>query len=159
MATVTLNNVAHIPPASYCTTPWGNALKIEYNLTTNSSGVIAASDQATALITGDIIKLGIIPAGMRLIDYLMIVSNAGTAAGTGKVGFQYVDGVDSAAVPEDDDYFCAATALSSAAITRKTATTAPVTLPKDAYLILTHESATQDEAMVVDIILDCINIG
>jgi hypothetical protein len=131
--------------------PYGNLSVRRFNLTLNASGVIADSDDATVVAIGDIVRVGVIPGGMRLDDFQAIISNAWKAATTCKIGFQYVDGVDDANVPEDDDYFIPATqALSSAAILRKTATTAPVILPKDAYLIVTIAGAEQDEASVTD---------
>lgn len=153
MATVTLKNVAHIPQEGNCVSPWGNMDALEYNYTTNSSGIIVASDKATAVADGDVVRLGVIPAGFRMLDMIRIISDAFASSTTDKIGFAYVDGEDSTAVPQDDDYFSEATASSSTAITRKTAVTAPVTLPKDAYLILTREGANDSAAGVMDIIL------
>lgn len=153
MATVTLKNVAHIPQEGNCVSPWGNMDALEYNYTTNSSGIIVASDKATAVADGDVVRLGVIPAGFRMLDMIRIISDAFASSTTDKIGFQYVDGVDSTAVPQDDDYFSGATTSAATAITRKTAVTAPVTLPKDAYLIVTRAGAADSAAGVMDIIL------
>ena len=74
---------------------------------------------------------------------LAIVSDAFTAATTAKIGFAYVDGVDSTSVPQDDDYFFLAGLATNALVrTRSTNTgVAPITLPKDAYVILTNAGA------------------
>lgn len=153
MATITLKNVAHIPQEGNGVAPWGNMLALQYNFTVNASGVIVASDKATAVGDGDVVRLGILPAGLQLVDMVRIISNAFAGSTTDKIGFQYVDGVDSTAVPQDDDYFSGATTSAATAITRKTAVTAPVTLPKEAYLILTSAGAAQSEAGVMDIFI------
>ena len=70
------------------------------------------------------------------------------------IGFEYVDGTDSTAVPQDDDYFCAATTAASTAVLKKTnAAVQPLTLPKDAYLIITNAGAAQAAAGRLDILL------
>lgn len=73
---------------------------------TNSSGYILDSDTPAAAVgAADVIRLGIIPAGVRISDALVLISDASTANITFKLGFAYVDGVDVTAVPQDDDYF------------------------------------------------------
>jgi hypothetical protein len=132
--------------------PYGNLTALLFNFATNASGIWVDSNQATAVIIGDVLRLGILPKGLKLLDYLNRISTAFTASSTGKVGFQYVDGVDSGAVPQDDDYFCAATTLATAAVLRQTNTAvAPVTLPKDAYLIMTIAGANLAAAGNLDI--------
>lgn len=134
--------------------PYGDMLAIsDFNFTTNSSGAVTDSDAgaAVAFAISDIARIGIIPAGTKLLDYIGVVSDAFTASSTMDLGFAYVDGVDSTAVPQDADYFAAGAALSSLAVLRKTTTTPPVVLPKDAYLILTGKGANQAAAGVLDI--------
>ncbi len=135
--------------------PYGDMIALsDFNLTTNASGVPADADAgSTALIVNDIIRLGIIPAGTRLLDYIAVISDAFTASSTYDLGFAYVDGVDSTAVPQDADYFAAGVSLASAAVVRKATTTPPVTLPKDAYLILTNKGANQAAAGVADFVI------
>ncbi len=159
MATITPKNVTHLPEAGNCVSPWGNLTALNYNFTVNASGIFANSSQATAVASGDIVRLGILPAGLLMLDMIRIISDAFAATTTDKIGFQYVDGVDVTAVPQDDDYFSGATTSAAAAITRKTATTAPVTLPKDAYLILTRGGAADSEAGVMDITILGIRNG
>lgn len=140
--------------------PYGNTTTLRYNLTTNASGVLVESDQTTALVQTNVVRLGVLPAGLEIHDALMIVSDAFTAATTAKVGFQYVDGVDVTATPEDDDYFTAS--LVTNAVGRYMAdntAVAPVTLPKDAYLILTIAGADHAAAGVCDILVRGVGTG
>lgn len=75
------------------------------------------------------------------------------------IGFEYVDGVDSTAVPQDASYFGAAVALDTAGVYRKTTTTAPVTLPKDAWLIITTAGAANAKAARADVVLSLASEG
>lgn len=151
MATVTKK---YIRNAKSHSAPYGNAWRQRYNLTTNASGVIVDSDQTTAIQIGDVVRLGIIPAGIEMHDMTTIISDAFTASTTCKIGFAYVDGVDVAAVPQNDAFFLAAgAALSSLARLVPTATVAPVVLPKDAYLILTNAGAAHASVGIADFIV------
>lgn len=134
-------------------TPYGNLSRIAAQLKTNSSGGALEADSGAAIANGDKVKLVLLPAGMTLDDYMMIVSVAFTASVVAKVGFEYADGVDSAAVPQDDDYFGAAIAINATGVYRKTAVTPPVTLPKDAWLILTTGGANNAKAAQADILV------
>lgn len=132
-------------------TPYGNLSHVSAQLKTNSSGAALGADVTTAIASGDKVRLAQLPAGMTLIDSLMTVSTGFTASVVGKLGFEYVDGVDSSAVPQDDDYFGAAIAINTAGVYRKSATTAPVTLPKDAWLILTTGGANNAKVAQADV--------
>lgn len=132
-------------------TPYGDMVAYEYSFATNASGVPADSDSTAALTAADTIKLGIIPAGTRLLDMVAVVSDAFTATATCKLGFAYVDGVDVTAVPQDADYFIAALDLNALAVVRKTNATRPITLPKDAYLVLDLDVATLGAVGQLDI--------
>lgn len=149
MATYTKKLLSNPPRTTG--SPYGDVVALPFNLTTNSSGVVANSDNTTALQAADIVRLGVLPAGTRLLDSITVVSDAFSATTTMDLGFTYVDGVDSTAVPQDADYFAAAVALSSTAIARKATVTAPVTLPKDAWLVLTNNTAAQAVVGVLDI--------
>jgi hypothetical protein len=151
MATITTKNAHNLPSPGFGGVPYGNRSSLFYQMKTNASGVIANSNVTDAVGNGDVVVLGVLPAGMKLCDMVATISDAFTASSTGKIGFKYVDGVDVTAVPQDDDFFCAATSLASLAVIRKTATTAPLTLPKDAYLILTNAGAAQAAAGQIDI--------
>lgn len=131
--------------------PYGNLTALYYQVATNATGAVIESDSTSAVASGDVIDLGPIPAGIRLDDVLVTVSTAMSASVTGKLGFAYADGVDVAATPQNDAYFFAATSLASAAIIRKTATTAPIVLPKEARLILTTGGAANAKASLIDV--------
>ena len=132
--------------------PWGNATILHYPLETTSAGVWADSDLTTAIQVNDVLRLGILPAGFKIYDYMLNISDAFTGGTTGAIGFAYVDGVDSTAVPQDADYFCAATTLASQARLRQTnVAVRPVTLPKAAYLTLTWAGAAADAVGKLDI--------
>ena len=141
------------PRVNVGATPWGNAHGLLYTLQTAANGGAIGADSGAAIAQGDKVRLGVIPAGSTLLDSVVTVSTGMTASVTGDLGFEYVDGVDSAAVPQDADYFAAAAALNTAAVLRKNATTAPVTLPKDAWLILTTGGAANAKASRVDVAL------
>ena len=157
MATITKKKVLNLK--QFGGTPYGNKATLEFNLTTNAIGAFADSDVATAVQSGDKIRLGVLPAGFRPDDSQVIVSDAFSASVTANIGFEYVDGVDSAAVPQNASYFGSALALSSAARLRNATTNAPVTLPKDAYLILTTGGAANAVVGVADIFIEGVLTG
>ena len=135
--------------------PYGNRSSVTHRLATNASGVLVDSDQATALVDTDVVQLGLLPAGMELLDCLAIVSDLFNATSTALVGFEYADGVDDSDVPEDADYFFAALALSAQSRTRaNNVAVAPVILPKDAYLIVTIDNADLSAAGIVDFVVE-----
>lgn len=156
MATATKKNIKNLP--SFGGVPYGNLSVLSFSFETNASGVWVDSDLATAVQIGDVCRLGIIPAGTKIgFEYGANINDAFVASTTMKLGFAYVDGVDSAAVPQDDDYFCAATTMASAARLKMTNTAVrPVTLPKDAYLILTNGGAAHSAAGIVDVDILCV---
>ena len=132
----------------------GNAVVQRYNLTSNTSGAAVNSDSTSAIGNGDKVRIGILPAGMCLDDALFIVSDAFTALVTADIGFEYVDGVDSTDVPQDADYFGTAITLHTAGrYPADNATVRPVTLPKDAYLIVTTAGAANAAVGVLDVIV------
>lgn len=153
MATITKKAIAS--QAQFGGTPYGNKSVLSFNVTTNSSGVMTDGDSTGAGGTSDELIIGILPAGMTLMDGLAIVSDAFAASQTVKVGFRYVDGVDSTDVPQDADYFFAALALSAAGRTRANNTAVrPVTLPKPAYLVLDLDGAAMSVAGVLDLLVE-----
>lgn len=114
---------------------------------TSATGAVLGSDSSAPVAANDVIRVGPLPAGFRLVDSLVIVSDA--AAGlNGKIGFAYQDGKDDAKVPQDDDYFGAAVALSAVARVRNATGNASVTLPKDAYLTVAASAAVAEAATV-----------
>jgi len=151
MATVTKK---FNPQNNVGATPWGNAYGLKYTLETNAAGAAINADSTAAIGLGDKVRIGVIPAGTSLLDSLLILSVAMTASVTGKIGFEYVDGVDVTAVPQDDDYFLAAgQSLATAARLRNATTNAVVTLPKAAWLILTTAGAANAKASKLDFVL------
>ena len=117
MATVTKKNIK--ADKALGGVPYGNASVLEFPLATNTSGVWVDSNQATAVAIADVLYLGILPKGTRLLDCMVRVSTALKTSTTCKVGFKYVDGVDVTAFPESDVYFMAAgTSLATAATLR-----------------------------------------
>lgn len=157
MATITKKKVLN--QKQFGGTPYGNKAVLEFNLTTNAVGAFTDSDVATGIASGDKVRLGVLPAGFRMDDSQIIVSDAFTALVTANLGFEYVDGVDSATVPQSATYFASAVALSSVARLRNATTNAPVTLPKDAYLILTTGGAANAVVGVADIFIEGVLNG
>lgn len=141
-------------------TPYGTSTTLHYAVTTNPSGAVVGSNSASAVASGDVVRMGIIPAGMRLDDANVLVSTGWTATMTAKLGFAYVDGVDSTAVPQDDDYFGAAIAIATAGRYAASNTAVrPVVLPKDAYLILTAGVTNNAKASQTDVLVNVTNVG
>jgi len=140
--------------------PYGNAWKDRFTFETNASGVFVDSDQATAVLSGDVVRLGVLPSGLEMQDALVIRSDAFTTSTTASIGFLYVDGVDVAgAGAQDAAYFASALATDATGVSRKTGVKAPITLTKDAYLILTIGGANHAAVGVLDVIVEGINHG
>ena len=152
MATITKKKVLN--QATFGGVPYGNRTSLSFSLITNASGAFVDSDVATGIAIGDVVRIGVLPAGFRLDDSQVIVSDAFTAAMTGSLGFQYVDGVDSTVVPQSSNYFGAGLVLSAAARLRNATVNAPVTLPKDAYLILTTAGAASASVGVAEVFIE-----
>lgn len=140
--------------------PDGNVTTLEFSLVTKSNGAAVESDSNAAIGNGDKVRLGILPAGLRLRDALFLVSDAFTALVTADIGFEYVDGVDDVSVPQDADYF--GTAITLATPGRYLADNAavrPITLPKDAWLIVTTGGAACAAVGVLDVLVTGEHIG
>ena len=155
----TVNTYAMKQAKQFGNTPFGNLSALPFNVTANSSGVALNTDQSTAVQVSDVLRLGILPAGMTLMDALIIISVAQAGSTTASFGFLYTDGVDVTAVPQDAAYFASALATSSTGVSRKTAVKAPVVLPKDAYLTATIAGAAWSQASAIDVIVQGINTG
>jgi hypothetical protein len=140
-------------------TAYGNATTLPFNLTTNAVGAAVNSDTATGIALGDKVRIGILPAGAILNDSSIVVSDAFTALVTANVGFEYVDGVDVAAVPQNASYFGAAVTLHTLGRYRNVTTNSPVKLPKDAYLILTTAGAANASIGIADVIINTVLNG
>ena len=121
--------------------PYSDSFVESFQFITNSSGQFVNSDKpSTDVADAEVIRLGKLPAGLELHSALLTVGDAFTASTSCKIGFAYVDGVDSSSVPQDDDYFILATAslASVGVIGSNNTAVSRVVLPKDAYLILTN---------------------
>lgn len=140
--------------------PYGNACKHLFSLRAGATGILLDSDKATPPVVGDVIRIGVLNAGLLLADIKSHVTTAFTAATTAKLGFAYVDGVDSATVPQNDSYFNAALVLNAVGKTELTNNAVgPIVLPKDAYLILTWAGATNAAPGALDVVIDGIETG
>jgi hypothetical protein len=152
MATVTKKR--YQDAQNFGMTAYGNVMALEYNVTTTATGAVVNSDSTAPVASGDVVRLGLLPAGFRLHDSLTIVSDAFTASVTGTLGFAYEDGVDDATVPQDADYFGAGVTIATAGrYPASNATVRPVTLPKAAWLTLTTGGAAHASAAVADVIV------
>lgn len=139
--------------------PYGNLTAFRYLLKTNASGAVVDGDLAAAVASGDTVKIGILPAGFRMIDSEVVIKTPMSASVTAKLGFAYADGVDSAEAPQDDDFFGAGLAMSSAARLRNATSNTSVVLPKDAWLTLTTGGADNAKASELEVIVFAINEG
>ena len=142
------------PRNSVGATPWGNAHGLVYPLATAANGGAVGTDSPAPIAAGDKVRLGLIPAGSSLLDSQVIVSTAFTAAVVGNLGFEYADGVDSTAVPQDAAYFGTALVLNATGRLRNATAKAPITLPKDAWLVLTTAGAANAKAARLDVVLN-----
>lgn len=140
-------------------TPWGNLNALLFTLKTNATGGALEADSNAPLAVGDKVRLGVLPAGSTLVESLAVVSTGLTATVTGNLGFEYVDGVDDAKTPQDAAYFGTDLDLGTAARLRNATTKAPVTLPKDAFLVLTTAGAANAKAGRVDVVVQAISTG
>jgi hypothetical protein len=158
MATITKKRV--LTEQQFGGVPYGNRTSLPFSFETSAAGKYVNSDTpGSAVGIGDKVRIGVLPAGMRIEDALAVLSNAFTATSTFKIGFEYVDGVDSTEVPQDDDYFFAALATTVGRTRANNTAVRPVTLPKDAYLILTNQVAAQAEAGQLDLVVEGVLNG
>lgn len=132
---------------------YGNVTALPFQLKTASNGGAIGADSAAAIGLGDKVVLGVLPSGMRLDDMNLVVSTAMTAAVTGTIGFEYDDGVDSTAVPQDAAYFGTGLVLNAAGRLRLATSKAPVILPKPARLILVTAGAANAKVSQIDLLI------
>ena len=156
MATIQVQNLQTQYPRH--NTSLGNMIVERYQLQ-----VTAVLANGVDIATGDVIILGILPAGWRLMPQFakIVVSDAFGTGVTGTVGFAYIDGVDDTAVPQDADYFMLSNTLAAtvALSGHNTAVTA-VTLPKSAYLTVTLGGTSHDaSAAAMDVYICAVNSG
>ena len=158
MATITKKKIA--AQKQFGGVPYGNKTVLDFNLTTNAIGAFTDSDVATGIALGDVVRLGIIPAGFKVYDSQVIVSDAFTALVTANLGFAYVDGVDPVGgLAASATYFGSGLVLNAVGRLRNATTNAPVTFPKDVYLIATTAGAANAVAGVLDVMLEGVLTG
>ncbi len=158
MATITKLGIPD-PSNQLGAAPYGNLAAFRYVLKTVASGAVEGGDSTTAVASGDVVKIGLLPAGFRLIDSEVIVKTGMTPTVTAKLGFAYADGVDSTAVPQDDAFFGTGLTVAAAGRLRNATTKTSLTLPKEAWLTLTTAVAANAKASELEIIVFAINEG
>lgn len=152
MATITKKNAHNSPDPGFGGVAYGNVFALSFKFQTSADGYFLDSDTPAAAVgAGDKVILGKIPAGTRLLDVIAVVSDAFTASSTIDLGFEYCDGTDVAAAAEQVDYFIDAGDWTAVGILRRNEPTAVKTIPKDAYLILTVNTAALDAVGIIDI--------
>ena len=158
MATITKLGIPD-PSNQLGASPYGNLTAFRYVLETTATGAVKGGDSTAAVASGDTVKIGLLPAGFRLIDSEIVVKTGLTATITAKVGFAYADGVDSTDVPQDDDFFGTGITVATAGRYRNATSNPSVTLPKEAWLTLTTAVAANAKASELEIIVFAINEG
>jgi hypothetical protein len=158
MATINVSGLFQQAPRNISSI--GNENCEKFVLAVDAAGKVAGVDIAT----GDVIRLGIIPAGYELLpaDCTVLVPDAFGTGVTAAVGFAYVDGVDVAgAAAQDADYFVTATSVAAQGIIRgNNAAVQCVTLPKDAYLTVTFAGTSHDaSAARMEVLVRGTNLG
>ena len=83
MATITKLGIPD-PSNQLGASPYGNLTAFRYVLKTVASGAVEGGDSTAAVGSGDTVKIGILPAGFRLIDSEVIVKTGLTATITAK---------------------------------------------------------------------------
>lgn len=139
MATITVSDVTvdHALPG----VPYGNLTVLPFSFTT-LAGVLTLSDDATAVVHTDKIIMGTIPKGFKVYSVTVGATAAlGAATSTFDVGFEYVDGVDVTAFPENVDEWVDAQANTTIFQALGNECPVPQALSKDAYLIMTINTA------------------
>lgn len=138
---------------------FGNTITERYQMSVDAAGKVNGVD----LGSGDTVILGVLPAGWKLFPHSTTVgiSDAFGTGVTGTVGFQYVDGVDSTAVPQDADYFLKSNTLAAQAVVGgNNEAVVPVILPKDAYLTVTTGGTAHDASTArLDVTVHAVNRG
>lgn len=148
MARITNTKVRSVPVPGVA--PYGNVSALAFPIFTDDKGKWVEGDSMEPAASGDILRLGIVPAGFRPLDALLCVNKAISGL-SGKVGFEYCDGEDDPDVPQDDAAWFTAGNFGAEGVTQKDGAIVAPRLPKDSYLILTASGAPSaaGEAWVV----------
>jgi len=138
MATITNTKLRGVPLPGNA--PYGNVTALAYPIFTDDKGKWLDGDSMEPAASGDVLRLGIVPAGFRPLDALLCVNKAVTGL-SGKVGFSYCDGEDDPDVPQDDDAWFTSANFGTVGVTKKTGAIVAPRLPKDAFLEVTASGA------------------
>ena len=132
----------------------GNQLLLHKAFTTLANGAPGDCNTTTPLAIGDVVNLMRLDAGTLLSDAQLVVSTGFGAGVKADIGFVYVDGVDSAAVPQNAAYFFAEADLAATARLRTTTANAVARLPKAAYLTVTIKGAAIAKVGKADVVIN-----
>lgn len=138
MATITNTKLRSVPVPGV--SPYGNMSAMAYPIFTDDAGKWVDGDSAEPAASGDVLKLGVIPAGFRPL-WAYVTVNKAISGLSGKVGFEYCDGEDDPDIPQKDDAWFTSANCGSEGITERDGSLASPRLPKDSFLILTASGA------------------
>lgn len=96
-----------------------------------------------------------LPAGIRPIDWHLLVTDAAAAAATANIGLKSVVGVNQ----DDNVYLYSAVALNALATLRKVNQKLPITLAQEMYLQLVVAGANVGDAVALTLILEYQIVG
>lgn len=132
------------------TAPYGNGYYLMFPIFTDDKGVWIDGDSTNPAASGDVLRLGTIPAGFRPIDAVVSV-NKPISGLSGKVGFVYTDGVNDPDVPQKNDAWFTAANCGTQGLIVRNGTFPAHYLPKEAYLTFTASGAPsgKGEAWVI----------
>lgn len=157
MATLKIDGASR---ARFGNKPFGNDSVKRFPVETDSAGILKNSRDATvALAVNDVITMGLLQAGMVPDTMKVIVSNHFGAGVTASFGIAYVDGVDSAELPQSATYFGAGIVLSAVGEIQVPIKAKLAPLPKDAYLTMTVTGAAVAEAGYADVVVKGEQLG
>lgn len=151
MATLKIDGAAH---ARFGNKAYGNEAVQRFTVETTATGVLKNSrDAAAPLAVNDVITIGLLQAGLVADTVKVVVSTAFGAGVKAKLGIAYVDGVDSAVVPQAVDYFSASLDIAAVGDIAVPVTKKLVPLPKDAYLVMTVIGAAVAQEARADVVV------
>lgn len=155
MPTFYKDNYQNLPDPPFGGVPYGNLSVLQFKFVTNAAGIMVDSNKATAIEDDSVVVLGRLPAGMTILDCVATVSDVFTDGSFCDIGFLYCDGVDVASAAQDADYFFDNLDFHDATINaarhRTVRPLAPITLAKDAWLVLSNLTVDQSAAGIMDI--------
>lgn len=96
-----------------------------------------------------------LPAGIRPIDWHIIITDASNASVTANIGLKSVSGTNQ----DDSVYFASAQSLAALATVRKTNQKVPITLAQEMYAQLVVGGAAVTESVAVLMVLEYQIVG